>query len=288
MTDQHDGRIGFGNRLRRLRLDAEVSGKDLAEQLGWPASKVSRLENGKQTASTADVNAWTDALNVPASIRADLIEDLHSLRIEYATWRRQLRSGFAPRQRASQLLEEGTITLRGFQSAMIPGLLQTADYARSIFRNNAEIMGNARDIEPAVHERLRRQEVLYQPERELRFLLTESALRSRLCPAAVHRAQLDRLLVIAGLESVEIAVLPLSTEMRKAALHGFVIFDDRLVLVETYNSELGIRDPEDIALYSRLFDMYWDLAEHGERASALITKFALELPPERTNGTLAR
>jgi transcriptional regulator with XRE-family HTH domain len=277
MTDQHDGRIGFGNRLRRLRLDADLSGKELAERLGWPASKVSRLENGKQTASTTDIEAWTGALHVPASVRATLIEDLRSLRVEYATWRRVLRSGFAPRQRASQLLEEGTTTLRSFQTALVPGLLQTADYARATFRGLALSYGEPRDVEAAVSERLRRQELLYQPGRDFRFLITEPALRARLCPVAAHRAQLDRLLVTVGLETVQLAVLPLSAELTEATSHGFDVFDDHLVLVETFNSELGIRDPEDIALYTRLFEMYWDLAEHGERASTLITRLALDL-----------
>ncbi|MGH3615251.1 MAG: helix-turn-helix domain-containing protein [Pseudonocardia sp.] len=284
MTDQHDGRIGFGNRLRRLRHDADLSGKQLAERLDWPASKVSRLENGRQTASAADVDAWTGALGAPAPVRDELVEDLRSLRVEYATWRRQLRSGFAPLQRAGRLLEEGTTTVRGFQTSLMPGLLQTADYARAIYQGNAAIRDGPRDVEAAVHERLRRQELLYQPGHQFRFLLTEAALRARLCPAPAHRAQLDRLLVLAGLDTVELAVLPLSAELSKATSHGFVIFDDRLVLVETFNSELGMRDAEDVALYTRIFEMFWALAEHGERATALIARFALELPAsERTD-----
>ena len=281
MTDQHDGRTGFGNRLRLLRHDTGLSGKQLAERLGWPASKVSRLENGRQTASTADVEAWTGAVGVGAEVRAELLDDLRSLRVEYATWRRQLRSGFAPRQRAGRLLEEGTITLREFQTALVPGLCQTADYARAIFEGNAAIHGQ-RDVEAAVRERLRRQELLYQSGRRFRFLITEAALRARLCPAGVHRAQLDRLLVLAGLDTVEVAVLPPSTELTHPTIHSFDVFDEKLVLVETFNSELGMRDAEDVALYVTLFDTYWALAEHGEAATALITRFALELPPATT------
>ncbi len=93
VTDQHDGRAGFGNRLRRLREDADLSGKQLAELLEWPASKVSRLENGKQTATAADVRAWASATGVPAPVCDELVDDLRSLRVEYATWQRQLRGG---------------------------------------------------------------------------------------------------------------------------------------------------------------------------------------------------
>jgi transcriptional regulator with XRE-family HTH domain len=277
VTDRHDGRTGFGNRLRRLREDAGLSGKQLAERLGWPASKVSRLENGRQTASVADIEAWTAALDVPASVRAELVEDLRSLRVEYASWRRQLRSGFAPRQRAGRMLEDGTETLRVLQTALVPGLLQTADYARAVFRGLAELQGQ-RDIEAAVREQLRRQELLYEPGRRFQFLLTEAALRARLAPAPAHRAQLDRLLVLAGLETVELAVLASETPLIKATTHSFEIFDDRIVLVETITAELAIREAEDVAFYTRLFEVYWGIAKRRAEASALITRIALELP----------
>ena len=206
----------------------------------------------------------------------ELVDDLRSLRVEYATWRRQLRAGFA-RQRVGRLLEENATTLRELQTAVVPGLLQTADYARAKFRGLAALQGQ-RDVESAVHERLRRQEVLYQERREFRFLLTEAALRTRLCPAGVHRAQLDRLLVLGGLESVRIAVLPWTVEPAVSPDHNFVVVDDRLVLVETTTAELALREPDDIALYARLFELYWEAAAQGEQASALITRVALDLP----------
>ncbi len=277
VTDTFDGRSGFGNRLRRLREDADLSGKALAERLGWPGSKVSRLENGRQTATAADVRAWVEAVGVAAEVRDDLVEDLRGLRVEYATWRRQLRDGFAPRQRIAGMLEDGTTAVRTLQTALVPGMLQTADYAREIFRGLAALQGQ-RDVEAAVHQRLRRQELLYEPGREFRFLITEAALRARLCPPGVHRAQLDRLLVLAGLDTVELAILPWTAELSKATTHSFDIFDDRLVLVETVNAELAIREAEDVALYAKLFELYWGVAVQGEQASALITRIALELP----------
>lgn len=164
------------------------------------------------------------------------------------------------------------------QTALVPGLLQTSEYARAVFRQLAELYG-PRDVEAAVHERLRRQELLYQPGRDFRFLITEAALRARLTPPGVHRAQLDRLLVVSGLESVRLAVLPWSAELPKATTHSFDLFDDRLVLVETINAELAIREPEDIALYARLFELYWEAAAHGEQAAALISRVALEQAP---------
>jgi transcriptional regulator with XRE-family HTH domain len=277
VSDPQNGRVGFGNRLRRLRQDAELSGKQLAERLGWPASKVSRLEHGRQTASIDDVRAWAAAVAAPEPVRDELVADLRSLRVEYATWRRQLRSGFAPRQRAGRVLEAATSLIRAVETALVPGLLQTADYARHVYHGLATLRDGPYDIEAAVQERMRRQEVLYESDRRFRFLLTEAVLRTRVCPPAVLRAQLDRLLAVSGLDNVDVAVIPFTTSVPKAPTHGFWIFDDTLVLVETVNAELAIRDPDDVALYERLFEMYWEVADQGPDAARLITAVAVEL-----------
>jgi len=240
---------------------------------------VSRLENGKQTATASDVRAWTEALDVSGVAREELVDDLRSLRVEYATWRQQLRAGFASRQRVGGFLEPNASTMRDLQTAVVPGLLQTADYARAVFRGLSALQGQ-RDVEAAVQERLRRQQVLYEPGHDFRFLLTEAAVRTRLCRAGVHRAQLDRLLVLAGLESVQIAVLPWSVELAVSPDHNFVVIDDRLVLVETTTAELAVRESDDIALYARLFERFWEASAHGAHASALIARIALELPSE--------
>ncbi|MCA1672702.1 MAG: helix-turn-helix domain-containing protein, partial [Actinobacteria bacterium] len=66
MITAADGRAQFGRRLRVLREDARLTGKDLADRLGWAQSKVSRLENGKQTATVEDVEAWAQAVRATA------------------------------------------------------------------------------------------------------------------------------------------------------------------------------------------------------------------------------
>jgi transcriptional regulator with XRE-family HTH domain len=268
--------VTFGQRLRRLRQDAELSGKQLAELLGWPASKVSRLEHGVQTASVADVEAWATVLGIDRRVRDLLVEDLRSLRVEYATWRRQTRSGLADRQRVGHVIEDGTSLQRTFQSALVPGLLQTSDYARAVFAGVADIYGKT-DVEAAVRARMERQDALYLPERSNVFVVTEGALRTRIGSPAVHRAQLARLQALDSSDTVELAVLTWSSPVVRAPLHGFVMFDDRLVLVETFTAELALREPDDIALYARLFDLYSEAALHGAEATAFIARIAREL-----------
>lgn len=69
-TDYQSGREALGARLRELRTEAGLQGRELADRLGWQRSKVSRLENGKQTATAADLQAWAQALERAASLTA--------------------------------------------------------------------------------------------------------------------------------------------------------------------------------------------------------------------------
>ncbi|MEJ7743284.1 MAG: helix-turn-helix transcriptional regulator, partial [Nocardioidaceae bacterium] len=113
-----DGRAQFGRRrLRVLREEARLTGKDLAARLGWAQSKVSRLENGRQTATIEEVEAWAQAVHASAEHYDALVAELHGMRYEYAAWTHQLRSGTARRQRANLPLEADAALVRVF----VPG-----------------------------------------------------------------------------------------------------------------------------------------------------------------------
>jgi transcriptional regulator with XRE-family HTH domain len=267
----------FGGRLRRLREDAGFNGKQFAAHLGWAASKVSRIEHGKQTATSEDVTAWTAAVGAASELVEDLLAELRNVRFEYIAWSRQLRAGYTPRQRASAGLEGAATTIRAFEADVVPGLLQTADYARHLLSRLVAFRKLPDDVERGVRARMRRQEVLYDPDKDLRFLLTEAALRYRPFPTATLRGQLDRLLAVAGLNTVQLAIVPFSAELPVVPSHGFWIFDDDLVLVETLSAELSLRDAEDVQLYTGYFDLVWDIALRNEGARQFIAQLVQEL-----------
>jgi transcriptional regulator with XRE-family HTH domain len=258
--------VQFGYRLRVLREDARLTGKELAAWLGWAQSKVSRIENGRQSVSADEVIAWTAAVGAAAPVRADLLADLHTVRFEYASWRRQLRAGTAPRQQVNVGLEADAALVRVFVPDMIPGLVQTPDYARYVFARLVALHETPNDVEAGVRARLARQQVLYDGSKRFRFLLTEAALRYRICPPQILRAQLDRLAVLAELDTVEVAVLPFTTVLPVVPSHAFTMFDGDLVLVELTGAELAFRDGEEIGLYERVFAALWKVAVHGAAA----------------------
>lgn len=234
-----------------------------AANLGWPGSKVSKIEHGKQTPTAADVTTWVQALGGSDELLAELLADLRSVRLEHRNWSRLTRRGVAGRQRATGALDESTRLLRAFEPAVIPGLLQTAEYARHVLESVVALRQLPNDVAAGVQARLERQQRLYEPDRQFRFLLTEAALRYQVVPPAVMRGQLDRLLAVASLDNVELAVLPFSVQLPFPAMHGFWIYDDRLVLVDTVSAELALRDEDDVSLYERLFERMWAVALKG-------------------------
>ena len=89
MTDYQLACTSLGARLREIRVAAGLSGRALAQALGWHPSKVSKLELGRQTASVEDLKAWAGACGAPGSI-AELLAMRRTLETHYANWRRQL------------------------------------------------------------------------------------------------------------------------------------------------------------------------------------------------------
>jgi len=147
VTERHRGRVVLGNRIRALRHDAGRSAKDVAERLAWPASKLSKLEHGRQAASAQDITDWAAAVGVPDGARDELLVDARSLRVEYDNWKRLQVSGFADVQTTSLPLQWATTRLRAFEVGAVPGLLQTAEYARNMFANLMRYRPELTDIE---------------------------------------------------------------------------------------------------------------------------------------------
>ncbi|MCB5166037.1 helix-turn-helix transcriptional regulator [Streptomyces bambusae] len=270
-TDFQNARVALGARLRELRAEAGLSGKDLAARLGWQRSKVSRLENGKQTATEADTDAWAAAAGVPEQA-PDLRSRLKGLESQQRSWRRQLAAGPRPVQDRYVVEYQQTATMRGYEATVIPGLFQTPGYARHLIEANTVLLQSPRDTEAAVASRMRRQEVLYETGKLFRVLVWEGALHALVCPRDVMAGQLDRLVGLIGMSTVELGIVPFGAPMALTPKHGFWIFDEQRVIVETINSELTYDTADDLALYGRVWDALNEAAVYGAQAHRLVAR----------------
>jgi transcriptional regulator with XRE-family HTH domain len=276
VSNIHEARIALGARLRELRQRANFSGKQLAESLSWQPSKVSKIELGKQTPSDDDIVAWTEATNC-ASDGADLLASLHTLEVQHAEWQRQLKGGLRPHQNEIAELNARTRFFRVFESTYIPGLLQTAEYVRARFVQSISVFKIRNDINEAVQARLQRQDILYRSEKRFHFVITEAALRYRLCPPAAMLGQLDRLISMAALPNVKLGIIGFDTAYVVAPAHGFWILDEERVMVETFSAELNLAQPQETSLYGTVFDSLAAVASYGRSARAIITRVVDDL-----------
>ncbi|MEV7871340.1 helix-turn-helix transcriptional regulator [Streptomyces sp. NPDC088124] len=275
----HEAHDALGKRLRELRRQAGMSGRQLAESLAWPPSKVSKLENGRQTPTDDDIRGWTRSTGKEGQTEA-LLASLHTLEVQHAEWQRQLKTGLKPHQQEITDLDARTRLFRGFESTFVPGLLQTTEYARARFAQSITVFKVRNDINEAVAARMRRQEVLYRPDKRFHFVLTEAALRYRLCPPGVMLGQLDRLVALSALPNVKLGIIGFEAAYVVAPAHGFWLLDNDRVMVETFSAELNLAQPQELALYSSIFDSLAAVASYGRSARAIINRVVSDLAPD--------
>ncbi|MGI5351752.1 helix-turn-helix domain-containing protein [Streptomyces sp. CA-250714] len=268
-TDFQQARVALGARLREMR--GGLTGRQLAERLGWTQSKVSKLETGRQTATPDDLTAWAQATGHP-NAADELTSRLAGLESRSRSWRRQLASGHRPVQETLTVECERSRLMRAWQPAMVVGILQTAEYARAIFSRYADLQQSVRDIDDAVRARIRRQEELYNPGRRFEIVLWEGALHAMVCPPSVLAGQLDRLSGVLGMDTVHLGIVPFGAPLDIPPANGFWLYDERLVIVEDWHAELWLDDAGSVGLYARLWQTITAPAVYGAKAHRLITR----------------
>ncbi|MBV2357449.1 helix-turn-helix transcriptional regulator [Streptomyces sp. J2-1] len=281
-TDYQRAREELGRRLRELRVespDGRLTGTELALRLGWQQSKVSKLENGRQTPTSDDLRAWTEAAGQPAAF-PELRSRLQGFESHIRSWRRQLAAGHGPVQETWNTVVFNSDTIHVWGSASVCGLLQTADYARCVFERYADLQNAPRDADDAVRARMKRQEWLYRQGKRLNLIMWEAALWSRVCPPEILAAQLDRLLGVVGMDTVRLGIVPLDAPLPAFPGNGFWVMDDRLVIAEDWHAELWLDDAETIALYRRVWDTFAESAVFGTDAQQVIARVrrSIKLP----------
>lgn len=209
-----------------------------------------------------------------------LLASLHTLELQHAEWHRQLKTGLRSHQNELAELDAKTRLFRAFEPTFVPGLLQTAEYARARFEQSISVFKSRNDIDDAVRARILRQDILYRPERRFHFVLTEAVLRYRLCAVEVMLAQLDRLVAVSAMRNVRLGVIGFETQYPVAPTHGFWLLDNDRVMVETFSAELNLAQPQEIELYGRIFSDLAALASYGSAARVIITKVIDNLTEE--------
>lgn len=265
----NEQRQALGLRLRELRRDASITGRKLAELAGWHESKTSKIEYGKQAPTEADLRAWCTHTHSLDQL-PDLIATLRNIEAAYLEYRRALGIGTRRHQRVLMRTETRAEQLRWYEPVVVPGLLQTPEYIEGVLRRMIRFYDIPNDLDEGVSARIERQRVLYHGNHQFSFVIAEQVLQTTVGNDSVMLGQLDRLLTVMALPRVLFGIVPGRAIYDGPSINGFVMYDNRLVIVETVSAELSISQPREIGLYGKLFSQLSERAVYGEAARDLI------------------
>ncbi|MEU8712617.1 MULTISPECIES: helix-turn-helix transcriptional regulator [unclassified Streptomyces] len=252
----------LGAELRSLRTGAGLTSGEAARLVGWHQSKVSRIETGASGVKPADVRLLLDAYGV---VEGQLRELLLVLAGSEDTagrhhWWHAYRGVLPPTYRDFISLESQAGAMRTLETSVVPGLLQTPEYARAVTRAAVDGLDDEA-LDALVEVRLARQDVLRnRPPLELSAVLDEAVLRREVGGPGVMARQLERLLEAARLPQVRLQVLPFSAGAHIGITGPFVIFsfpstsDLDVVVLDQLTSSLYLERKEDLQTYAEAFN----------------------------------
>ncbi|MBW0273090.1 hypothetical protein ATM97_23685 [Nocardia sp. MH4] len=185
-------------------------------------------------------------------------------------------TGLETLQRSLIDIEAETKYQRSHSPEILPGLVQTLDYARAILTKCSAALGLPDDSEATATARMQRQAVLDAPAHRFHLLIGEAALRRTVGSHAIMAAQIRQLGdILTTRDNVEIGIIPLDAEFIGQA-DNFVIRDETAVAIETVTGSVETTGADEIALALRTFDLLSDQAFYGEHARALLDRALAE------------
>ena len=198
--------------LRRLRERAGFIGEEVARRLEWSTSKVSRLERGQSGVKRTDLRRLLDLYRVDARRREELLALAEE---SQPSGRLKAISAGLPEDHVQFLsFEAEAESVWNWQPQIVPGLLQTEDYARAVMLGwHSMFTAPPSEVERRVEARRLRQQVLQRdPPLQLSVVMDESVLHRKLGEASVMRAQLEHIVEVSRLPNIKVRVLPLKSD----------------------------------------------------------------------------
>ncbi|GAA4912095.1 helix-turn-helix domain-containing protein [Streptomonospora salina] len=263
-------RAAVAARLKELRLEAGLTGVELAERCGWHKAKSSRIENARTPPSDADIRTWCAACGAQRHAE-DLIASSRSAESMFVEWRRKQRTGLRRLQDSYVERYRQTTHFRIYSPDIVPGFVQTPAYATALLSSITEFRQIPDDVADAVAARTERSQIVHEGRRRFALLVEEAVLRYRIGDAATMAGQLGYLLSVMSLPTVSLGIIPFTAPRPMWPLEACYIFDDRMVQVELLTTDVTIRAPTEIATYLAAFTELHKLAVYGNQARALIT-----------------
>jgi transcriptional regulator with XRE-family HTH domain len=277
----------LGAELRTLRENAELTIEEVAKELECSVSKVSRLETGQGIPKSRDVRDLLDRYGVTDQARRDRL--MRWVREgNRQGWWDDFSDVLAPDPRDPLLpdnlsryvaLEQDASEVRGFETTVVNGLLQTEDYARAVLSTMSTADREATDR--LVELRMRRQDRLYVMDDPLtvHMVLDEAVLHRPIGGEQVMRGQMKRLLADSQRPNITFQILPFSAGAHRSLDGSFVVLafpesdDNDLAYVESHLGQLYLEKEHDVRVYAQIFEALVDRCMSVEQSVTFVGKF---------------
>ncbi len=262
----------LGALLRRLRLEKGLTVEQAADRLMFSMSKLSRMETGHGVATPRDIRDLCDLYGVTDQAERDRMTQLaregkqqgwwQSYELTYATY---------------VGLEAEAVAISDFQSSVVPGLLQTADYARAGHEAAMPRLSPAQ-IGMQIEAKLTRQSLLTQANPpSFEAVLDEAALHRMVGGPRVMAAQLEHLIEAASLPNVTIQVIPFTIGSHPGLESNFNILEllpptPSVVFVEGLVGSVYLERAEDLKRYRKVFERLQSVALSPKDTISAIAK----------------
>ncbi|HEY3867588.1 MAG TPA: helix-turn-helix transcriptional regulator [Actinocrinis sp.] len=275
-------RVVLGKRLQDLRERAGLSIEQAAAALDVNQATIRRMEKAEVGLKPVYVEKLLRTYGVDD---ADTVEGFVTLAREANEpgWWHRYRDVLPTWFGTFVSLEGEAAIIRGYEPQYVPGLLQTADYARAILRAGLPHASGA-EIEQLVQLRLERQALLRRPDGPaLWMVIDEAVLRRRVAPTPVMREQVDKLAEAAELSNVTLQVLPFAAGAHAAMYGPFQIFRFNLpelpdlVYSESLTGAIYLDERSDVSAYLEALDRICAMAVPAPDVAAILARLRKEI-----------
>lgn len=274
-------------RLRNLRHIAQLSTREVAQRTAMSQSKLVRIESGQVIPTEADLDLLLATLGASDSERNAVYAEVQGARlfdhrplVDFIVHspKRHQEDEYTRFMRSARWIREvdGTI---------VPGLMQTAEYARAQFR---QIYGNDDTlIADAMARRIERQRVLLDESRQVELVIFEPALRYRYVSLHAMREQYHHIISMSTLNNVSVGIVPFGAHLTNAPPSTLVLFDQEYVTDEAGMGTAGSCDPVVISEQEAIFDSFAKVALWDADARRMLHALDADLADEETGDRVA-
>ncbi|MEU6278496.1 helix-turn-helix transcriptional regulator [Streptomyces populi] len=279
-------RLQLRGELRRARSEANLTQRQVAARMEWSPSKLLRIEAGEVGISVNDLRSLLGLYGLlPQDVERLLDLARGSRKMPFTEYKDIYGKEFLD----FLAMESSAFVTRSFQPLVMPGLLQTEEYALEIIRAYTPDRFSEQQHQRMVEARMLRQETLERDHAEVFFILDESVIRRQVGGPGVMRAQLRRLAELAAHPRRQIMIFPFSRGAHAASQGPFTLFEFEedmppfLYLENLRGTALVSTAAEDVIGYTALF---WKLEEQsikGDRVPQVLLQIAERMgtdPPD--------